>query len=664
MSSVGPGTRLGPYEIVASIGAGGMGEVYRAKDTRLDRTVAIKILPPELAESAERKERFQREARAISQLNHPNICTLYDVGEDDGVDFIVMEYLEGETLAALLTRRRLPLDTALDYGVQIAEGLNAAHRERIVHRDLKPANIIITRTGVKVLDFGLAKLVEGGFGAEASDAPTKQKELTQERAILGTLQYMAPEQLESTPVDHRTDIFALGAVIYEMVSGRKAFEGESQASLIAAIMSASPRPLTELVTLVPASLDHVVRKCLAKPPDDRWQSARDVSTELGWNAETKAAVSESVEQPGKGSTVWKFAAMGCAAAAIALAWLAFGTAPSEPAPTVRFTVPVQPSRDVDFAVSPDGRHLVYTGAGKLWLRALDELARESIPETHSARYPFWSPDGRNIGFFEQGRLKRFRSRRSVGDRDLRVDSRFWRDMEQRRDHRFREWWRPFTEGASQWRGARPGDQAGSRAPGGSAHITSVSAGRATLSLSGRAEHSENQWDLRRLARIRRVEAPPAGSRRERSVAPPGFILFVRDGNWFAQGFDPAGLELEGEPVFLASDIDVSGNVTGAAVSESGVLAYQRETAQRRLVWFDRAGSELAVVAPVNTYTKLGLSPDDTQAVLGGGPTRTIGVLDLVRGGESTFPNAPYLQGPPGLVARRHSHSFYRQSGRA
>jgi len=279
------GTRLGPYEIFAPIGAGGMGEVYRARDTRLDRTVAIKVLPEHLAESPERKARFEREAKAISKLNHPHICTLYDVGEQDGVDFIVMEYIEGETLAERLKKGALPLDKALEYGIQIAAGLDTAHRAGIVHRDLKPPNVMLTKSGVKILDYGLAKLVEGDVGPETSDAPTRQKDLTKEESIIGTLQYMAPEQLDGKAADARTDIFVFGAVLYEMVTGKRAFEGKSQASLIGAILERDPTPIPGVVPVAPAALDRVVQKCLAKDPGDRWYSAHDLADALRWIGE-------------------------------------------------------------------------------------------------------------------------------------------------------------------------------------------------------------------------------------------------------------------------------------------------------------------------------------------------------------------------------------------
>ncbi|HEY8130253.1 MAG TPA: serine/threonine-protein kinase, partial [Thermoanaerobaculia bacterium] len=274
-----PGTRLGPYEIVAPIGAGGMGEVYRARDTRLDRAVAVKILPAEFAQNTQFKLRFAREAKTISQLSHPNICTLYDVGDN----YIVMELLDGESLADRLSKGPLPLREVLKYGVQIAEALGKAHREGIVHRDLKPGNIMLTKAGAKLLDFGLAK--GGAPPSSAESEATVQKPLTAEGYVLGTFQYMAPEQLAGEEPDARADIFALGAVLYEMATGKRAFEGKTKTSLIAAIVSGDPKPMTELQPLTPAALEHVVKKCLAKDREDRWQSASDIAEELRWISE-------------------------------------------------------------------------------------------------------------------------------------------------------------------------------------------------------------------------------------------------------------------------------------------------------------------------------------------------------------------------------------------
>ena len=277
------GARLGPYQTESPIEAGGMGEVYKATDTRLERTVAIKVLPAHVASDPERKSRFEREAKTISSLNHPHICTLHDVGREDDVDFLVMEYLEGETLAQRLSKGALPLDQALRYAIEIADALDKAHRQGVTHRDLKPANIMLTKAGTKLLDFGLAKLKPTG---PQSDASTELADaLTQQGTILGTFQYMAPEQLEGQDADARTDILAFGCVVYEMVTGKKAFEGTSRASLIAAILDRDPPAPSTLQPITPPALDRVVRKCLAKDLEDRWQTARDLHDELTWIAE-------------------------------------------------------------------------------------------------------------------------------------------------------------------------------------------------------------------------------------------------------------------------------------------------------------------------------------------------------------------------------------------
>ena len=288
------GQTLSHYKIIEKLGAGGQGEVYLAEDSRLDRKVALKILPQHLSDRADLRERFEREARAVSSLNHPHICTLYDIGEQDGIHYLVMEHLEGETLAAKLEKGALPLEQTLQYAIQIADALDKAHRQGVVHRDLKPGNIMLVKSGAKLLDFGLAKLQATETPTNLSSLPTEQASLTAEGTILGTLQYMAPEQLEGKEADSRTDIFAFGAVVYEMVTGKKAFEGSSQASLIAAIMERDPRPMSELQPMTPSVLDWVVKRCLAKEPEERWQSAGDVkaglkrATEVGTAADSLA----------------------------------------------------------------------------------------------------------------------------------------------------------------------------------------------------------------------------------------------------------------------------------------------------------------------------------------------------------------------------------------
>src|SRR5215469_6013107 len=280
-----PGTKLGPYEIVAPLGAGGMGEVYRARDKRLERTVAIKILPTQVSKDPVRNQRFEREAKTISSLNHPHICTLHDIGSQDGIDYLVMECVEGETLAKRLEKGALPLEQVLKYGAQIADALDKAHRAAIVHRDLKPGNIMLTGVGAKLLDFGLAKPGAPLATLATMTATKAESPVTQEGMVVGTFQYMSPEQVEGKELDGRSDIFALGAVLYEMATGKKAFEGKSQLSVASAILEKEPAPISAVKPLAPQALDHAVKKCLGKAPDDRWQSASDLSSQLKWIGE-------------------------------------------------------------------------------------------------------------------------------------------------------------------------------------------------------------------------------------------------------------------------------------------------------------------------------------------------------------------------------------------
>jgi Tol biopolymer transport system component len=414
------GKRLGPYEILSSIGAGGMGEVYRAKDTRLDRIVAIKILPDHLADRAELRERFEREARTIASLNHPHICTLHDIGHQDGTDYLVMEYVEGETLAARLLKGPLPLDQVLRNAIEIADALDKAHRKGITHRDLKPSNIMLTKSGSKLLDFGLAKLREDAAPATPlSQLPTGKDPITAQGTILGTLQYMAPEQLEGKEADARTDIFAFGVVVYEMATGKKAFEGKSQASVISAIMSSDPQPMSSLQPMTPPALDRVVRTCLVKDPDERWQSASDLKRELKCIAESGSQVGIPAGAAQR-KTSWQRLAWSLALTAALIAAIFAFYHFSKPAPEVPvLRSMILPPEGGTFIfngpvggafLSPDGRNVAFIArAGKvtqLWVRPLDSFAARALPGTEDTSFAFWSPDNRNLGFFAQGKLKR------------------------------------------------------------------------------------------------------------------------------------------------------------------------------------------------------------------------------------------------------------------
>jgi hypothetical protein len=418
-----PRTRLGPYEILSLLGAGGMGEVYRARDTRLERTVAIKILS-QLSYDPAHKQRFEREARAISSLNHPNICTLHDIGHQDGIDYLVMECVEGETLAKRLEKGPLPVDQVLKVGAQIADALDKAHRSGIVHRDLKPGNIILTPAGAKLLDFGLAKSTSVLVDLATMTATKVETPVTERGTIVGTFQYMSPEQVEGRELDGRSDIFSLGAVLYEMVTGQHAFEGKSRLSVASAILEKEPAPITTIKPLAPAALDHAIRTCLAKDPDSRWQTARDLVHELRWIGETGsqaaiAAVPGRNFRAARERIAWAAAAvLLCALAAVSVALHLKKDAPS--ATNVRAMIP--PPADNQFAafannrflpaLSPDGRQLVVPvmdtqGKLGLWLRGLNDLGQGRIlPGTEEGAFPFWSPDSRSIGFFTPGKLKR------------------------------------------------------------------------------------------------------------------------------------------------------------------------------------------------------------------------------------------------------------------
>ena len=408
------GTRLGQYEILESIGAGGQGEVYKAKDTRLERTVAIKVLPEHLAHDPERRERLEREAKAISRLNHPHICTLHDLGAQDGIDFLVMEYLEGETLADRLLRGPLTLEQARRYAAQMADALDLAHRQGVVHRDLKPGNVMLTKPGIKLMDFGLAKVMGAPVAPDVLDsvAATAVKPLTQEGALLGTVPYMAPEQLEGKAVDARSDIFAFGAVVYEMLTARRAFTGDSQASVIAAIMQGEPERLRELVPATPRLFDTVVAKALAKTPEDRWQSMHDIRIVLD---ALDVGPSETVTAPPSGRNLGRLAWAGAVIAAFALAWVVRTDSSEE---VVRMTINLPENQALiggqvsPFSVSRDGSMLAIStrpnegGSATLFTRALDDFEfLSAIEDVGSVQQPVFSPDGRYLLIDNLNRLR-------------------------------------------------------------------------------------------------------------------------------------------------------------------------------------------------------------------------------------------------------------------
>jgi len=410
------GTKLGPYEIHSSLGAGGMGEVYRARDSRLERDVAIKVLPASLSSDPSLKQRLEREAKAVSKLSHPNICTLHDIGHQDGVVFLVMELLEGETLEQRLNRGPLPPEQTIRYGAQIADALAKAHKLGFTHRDLKPANVMLTKSGAKLMDFGLAKHSAPAPLANALTAMTvEQSKLTGDGMLVGTFQYMAPEQLEGKEADARTDIFALGEVLYEMATGKPAFTGKNPASLIAAILTAEPLPISRLQPLIPPTLERVVKKCMAKDPDDRWQSASDLASELTWiqEAGSQAGVQPEAARPSR-----RREHLGWVVATLALAGLLWSllTRLNQVQPTSATRLSIMMPQDlyvspINTAISPDATRIAFIatsqpGKPQIWIRPLSSLLPQPLAGTENASLPFWSPDGHQIAFFADGKLKR------------------------------------------------------------------------------------------------------------------------------------------------------------------------------------------------------------------------------------------------------------------
>ena len=625
------GTKLGPYEIREQIGAGGMGEVYSATDTRLDRTVAIKVLPEELAEDPMRRERFEREAKAVSSLNHPHICTLHDVGEQDGTHYLVMEHVDGETLQKRLKKGKLPLDQALEYAIQIADALDKAHRQGIVHRDLKPGNIMLTKNGVKLLDFGLAKLKGDARPASTvSQMPTADDSdpLTAEGTILGTLQYMAPEQLEGKKIDARADIFAFGALVYEMVTGKKAFTGASQASLIGAILKDDPQPMAKFETLTPASLDHVIGRCVWKDPDQRWQTAADLMHELTWVREAEPAVLPSAE-PGTRRRLFAVALTTLVAGALIAAIALRSSGPSPAGEVIRLTLDVHEGahlgeRPADnrvtlgrpifraFALSPDGSNLVYVGndgegGTQLYLRPLDQDQAVPILGTEGALVARFSPDGRSIGFIRGNELMRVPvdggEARTISATGPAFVPRFglsWTD-----DDRILL---TSYEGVLQvpanggvvtnltTHDLGPGyvQASGQLLPGGT--VVLYVEGRYTG--AGGAEFNVIAESLETRDRIVVVEGGT-----DPAYLDSGHIVFLRSGTLMAVPFDAANLEVTGDPVVVLEDLmqaeggSNTGTNTGIgqySISGSGTLAYLPggiiPEQQQEWNWVDLAGN--------------------------------------------------------------------------
>jgi serine/threonine protein kinase len=674
-----PGTKLGPYEIVAPLGAGGMGEVYRARDTRLGRDVAIKVLPANLSSDAQRRERFEREARAISALNHPHICTLYDVGREAGTDFLVMELVEGETLATRIEKGAMPAEQVLRLGSEIADALDKAHRLGITHRDLKPGNIMLTKSGIKLLDFGLAKFAEPAAADAPSNAETMlttrlpgapAKPLTAEGSIIGTFQYMAPEQLEGAEADARSDIFSFGAVLYEMATGKKAFDGKTTASVIAAVLAAEPTPISALQPMTPPALERLIRICLAKDPDERFQSAHDLSLQLKWISEagSQAGVAAPViaHRRSRERIAWALAATGLFLAAV-LALVFARSYMNQPKPNVtRFLIspPSEVASWLTITLSPDGRLLALVGVSKdgtrkIWLRPLDSVAAQPVPGTDGALSPFWSPDSHYLGYFdrEDGTMKKVAI--SGGSPETLCNVALASEASWGADGVIL--FSPSTlnpiSKVSDAGGAPSQVTTLDQSLGEAAHGYPwfLPDGRHFLYISFRAATTTELWlcvgslDSKETNCLQRVDSPVA-------YAPPGDLLYLRGATLMAQPFDAQRQKITGDAVPLADSVrpfllsSAATAVPSFSVSENGVLSYivGGPPDQFDLQWFDRSGKNLGMLGQPAGYSGPALSPDGTRvAVAITDPqvkARDLWVFDLKRGTNSrlTFDPADEL----------------------
>ena len=649
------GSRLGPYEIDSPLGAGGMGEVYRARDTRLGRTVAIKILPGAVASDPERRSRFEREARVIASLHHPHICAIHDVGVEGPIQFLVMEHLDGETLAERIAKGPLPPEQVRELGAEMAEALDAAHREAIVHRDLKPANVMVTRTGVKLLDFGLAK---SAAPADQADV-TSSIELTTPGSVLGTLPYMSPEQVEGRPADSRSDIFALGSVLYEMASGRRAFSGDSPASVASALLTTEPPPLEHA-----AALDRIIRGCLVKDPDVRWQSAHDVAVMLRQVQEPRNA---AASRTGAGRWLPWAAAAVIAAGSLAFALQTGGDAPAASASAGPVTFHVPPPPDgafamfvevTTFALSPDGSQLAFAARASgeaqtsVWLRPLAAGEPRALAGTEGATSLFWSPDGESIAFFDDGSLKRVRLdgsapvvvcdvRRSIGH------SGTWGADGQilfasvQGDAIYRvpasggtaaEVLKP-DPGRKELRAAWP-----SFLPDGRRFLYTSSGANVPSSLM----LVDGDGSVRALMPVQSAA----------HVVQPGFLLFVQDSTLMARRFDLDTGQLGSGAEPIASGVGHFAS-TGSAqftTSQTGVVAFHAYRDEELLSSFDAKGQPLGTLGPSATFDTLRLTAGGSDLLFDRIDRRTstfdIWKLELDRGGETRLTDDPHTEVSP------------------
>jgi eukaryotic-like serine/threonine-protein kinase len=671
------GTKLGPYEIQSPLGAGGMGEVYRARDTRLDRTVAVKVLAAHLSNSPELKQRMEREARAISSLNHPYICQLYDIGSHDGVDFLVMEFLEGETLADRIRKSPIPLQEIYKIGVAVAEALATAHKNGIVHRDLKPGNVMLTPAGAKLMDFGLAKPIGmsgGGSGSMSAppsftaaatlSGPSPLTPLTTAGSVIGTIQYMSPEQIEGKEADARSDIFAFGAVLYEMTAGKRPFEGKSQISLASSILEKDPDPISTLKPQTPQAFEHVITTCLQKNPDDRYLAAHDIKLELQWIAAQKPALdmdaSEKSAPAPSNSRERIFWVVGLIAALAlgAVAAILFHQQP--PAPSIHTVLNPPDKTHINLTgdtagppvFSPDGATIAFTASGadgktSIWVRPANSLEARQISGTDNAIFPFWSFDSRSIAFFAEGKLKTVDP--SGGSPQVIATAEFGRGG---------AW---GANGLIVFSPATQGPLYSINATGGTATpITTMDA----------AQHTSHRWpfflpdgkhflylamnhnpslagnDTIYYASADGRENKPVLKSHSSAIYADGYLLFARNEQLLAQAFNPTSGVLSGEPQTLVKDV-INDHVTwhvDVSASNDGLLLYGTGgSADRQLVWIDRATQQLSVITEnlSNLSSLANLSPQGDRIALQiqAGAT-DIWVLDLARGTRTRLTFGP------------------------
>jgi serine/threonine protein kinase len=659
-----PGTKLGRYEILSPLGAGGMGEVYRARDTRLDRSVAIKILPTHLSADPTRKLRFEREAKTVSALNHPNICSLFDVGSQDGTDFLVMECIEGESLADRLAKGPLPTEQVLRIGTEIADALDKAHRSGVVHRDLKPGNIMLTKTGAKLLDFGLAKpAVASTSAVTLTDVPASSP-VTEKGIIVGTFQYMSPEQVEGKELDGRSDIFSLGAVLYEMLTGQHAFAGKSQFSVASAILEKDPAPITTIKPLTPRNLDHVVRRCLAKDPDDRWQSARDLALELKSissadpPASSTAALPVHSRRDRRELIAWSVAALAILAAAAALFFLflrpnrASSSLPlySSIVPPVGTSFEIEGDLGKQPALSPDGSSLIFGASGELYLHSFRTGTDRVLTGARGGVNPFWSPDGASIGFFADFKVKTLDL--NTGVVRILCDA-------------------PSPRGGS-WGSA--GVILFAPSPRDDLFQVSANGGTPTaVTTIDTKLHSTHRWPYflpdgqhflyyasnhaaaqsqqngiyvasldGKLNRFL-VNSPAAG------LYSRGNLLYAKESGLLAQPFDLNSFSLTGSPRPLLDNVVVDlgiWHLTVTASSSSDNLVYQTGSAMAlsRLEWVDRSGAHLSYLGDKGVYNGPRLSKDGQRFLITyGDPSHDVWLFasDGINKTRLTFDNTIY-----------------------